>query len=204
MKVGLLVECGREGPEAVIIPRLIELLGSEYGADIEVVVRPMSDKRQLLTDCGIATKVLLDRGCERVVIVWDEVPSWPDKNLKPCWHNDRQTALANLEASGVSADKAFLVCIEREFESWLLCDDGMISRLLSRPTHPVRCPKQRSPDRDGSPKSTMMRLFKELAGASYVDVIYAKRIANEIQSLNKVKKCKTFKRFALKLADLEI
>ncbi len=202
MNVGLLVECGRIGLEAVVCRRICDLLRDNHNADIEVVIVPMDNKKRLIEECGSATRALLSDGCERVVILWDERPAWPKAGDRLCWHNDRADILASLNAHDISLESVGLVCIEREFESWLLFDHPMLSRMLSRPTHKVDFPKQNHPDRDRNPKGKMMSLVKELAGETYVDVQFAPRFAKNLESLNKLKKCTTFKRFAHKIGDV--
>lgn len=202
MKVGLLVECGRVGLEAVVCQRICELLCLDHGADIEIDIVPMDNKRRLIEESGVTARLLLSSGCDRVVILWDERPAWPKSSDKLCWHNDRVDVLASLAAHHVTTANVGLVCIEREFESWLLFDHSMLSRMLSRPTHKVDFPKQSHPDRAANPKGTMMSLVKSLAGETYVDVQFAPRFAKSLDSLNKLKRCKTFKRFAMKVADV--
>jgi hypothetical protein len=202
MRVGLLVECGRTGLEAVVCRRICDLLRANHQADIDVDIVPMENKRRLIEGCGAAARALLQSGCERVVILWDERPAWPKTDDKLCWHNDRVDVLTSLNAHNVDLTKVGLVCVEREFESWLLYDHSMLSELLSRPAHKVSVPKQNRPDRNPDPKGTMTSLMRKLAGVNYVDVQFAPRFASHLVSLNKLKKCSTFKRFAMKVANV--
>lgn len=202
MRVGLLVECGRTGLEAIVCRRICDLLRANHEADIEVDIVPMDNKRKLIEGCGAAARALLQSGCERVVILWDERPAWPKTDEKLCWHNDRTDIVANLNAQKVNLENVGLVCIEREFESWLLYDHSMLSELLSRPAHKVNVPKQNRPDRNPDPKGTMTSLMRQLAGVTYVDVQLAPQFARHLVSLNKLKKCRTFKRFAMKVANV--
>ena len=204
MKVGLLVECGRVGLEAIVCRRIVDLLRDDYNADVELDIVPMDNKRRLIEECGGTVNALFLSGCDRVVILWDERPAWPKTGEKLCWHNDRVDVLASLAAHHVKPEKVGLVCIEREFESWLLFDHPMLSNLLSRPTHKVDFPRQSRPDRSTDPKGTMTSLMRQLAGETYVDVQFATRFAQHLVSLNKLKKCSTFKRFVLKLANLSL
>ena len=203
MKVGLLVESGRAGLEAIVFRRICDLLIAQHEAQIEVEIVPMDNKLRLLQDCAGVAKALLATGFERVVVLWDERPAWPTANDRLCWHNDREHALAQLNALKVPLEKVHLVCIEREFESWLMYDHRMLGRVLSRQTRTVSFPKQSHPDRNPNPKGTLTSKFRELAGQTYVDVNFATRFAIELSSLNKVLKCPTFKRFAVKLTGQE-
>ena len=104
-----------------------ELLRQDYHAEIEIDIVPMDNKRRLIEESGSTTRALLRTGCDRVVILWDERPAWPKTGEKLCWHNDRVDVLANLTAHNVEMEKVGLVCIEREFESWLLFDHLMLA-----------------------------------------------------------------------------
>jgi len=120
--VGILVECGRGGLEDVLCRRICELLREQTGVEFEIDIVPMDNKARLIQECGTVTARLLDDGCHRVVILWDERPAWPRIGERLCWHNDRQSILASLRQAQVANRPVHLVCIEREFESWLLFD----------------------------------------------------------------------------------
>ncbi len=200
IKVGLLVESSRIGLEAIVCRRVCDLLGSE----IEVDIVPMDNKRRLLEECGTVAAALIADGCERVVILWDERPAWPSLNEALCWHRDRRHALAQLVAAEVQIKQAHLVCIEREFESWLMFDNQLLSRVLSRPTHPVKFPRQKRPDRNKNPKGTLGSKVKELSSQTYVDVNFAPMFARELNSLNRLRRCTTFQRFIAKLTGTDL
>jgi hypothetical protein len=91
-----------------------------------------------------------------------------------------------------------LVCIEREFESWLLFDDRMLSCVLSTPEHPVRVKPPANPDRLANPQGAMMGLFKRY-GRRYVDTQYARRLAACLENLSRLRGCQTFRRFVEKV-----
>ncbi len=196
MKVGILVECGPQGLEAVVCRRLCELLRASTGIDFQFDIVPMDNKARLITDCGTAAARLFDDGCDRVVVLWDERPAWPNTGERLCWHNDRRDALRSIQQAGVGHRSVHLVCIEREFESWLLFDHGMLSKVLSTDAHPVRIRRQRDPDRMQNPKSVMTRLFKQHRGLKYVDVEWARRFAQSLQDLTQLRRCSIFRRFA--------
>ncbi len=204
MNVGILVETGRDGLEAIIVPRICQLLREEYNADFQETIIPMTNKVLLLEGCGTAAKSLLKTGHNRVVALWDERPAWPDRNDPPCRKRDRETAIERIERLGLAIDPVFLVCIRLEFETWLLHDHDLISRILSRPTYKANVPRQSKPEQYQNPKGTMTSLFKQYGGQVYGDVQFAKRFANALTSLNRLGRCKTFKRFALKIADVEL
>jgi hypothetical protein len=199
MKVGLLVECGREGLEVQLCRRIAELLREEADGKLTLDIVPMDDKRNLIEECATASKNLLDDDCDHVVILWDERPAWPEMHEKLCWHEEREKILEELRGAQLEKEPISLVCIEREFESWLLFDHRMIECTLSRPTHPVRVPKQKHPDRMKNPKGAMMKLFQELAGRRYVDREAAREFVECLTDLSHLRHCKTFCRFEEKL-----
>ena len=196
MKVGILVECGRDGLEDVLCRRICTLLRVESGIDFELDIVPMDNKRRLIRECGPASVRLLDSGCNRVVILWDERPAWPRSGERLCWHNDRQDVLASLRQSQVDHRSVHLVCIEREFESWLLFDERMLSCVFSTEAHPIRVGRQRNPHRMPNPKGTMTGLFRRHRGWRYVNLQHAKDFARCLQNLARLQRCATFRRFA--------
>lgn len=204
MKVGVLVECGRQGLEDVVCRRIFALLREHTGVDFEFDIVPMDNKARLIQECGTAASLLLANGCDRVVILWDERPAWPKAGEKLCWHNDRQDILANLDHAQVDQAFVHLVCIEREFESWLLYDERMLSRLLSTDAHPVRVGRQRNPDRMPNPKGTMTSLFRQHRGWRYVDVQHAPDFARCLENLARLRRCATFRRFAERVTGSEL
>lgn len=195
-RVGILVECGRDGLEDVLCSRICELLRELTGVALEIDVVPMDDKARLIQECGTVVSTLLANGCDRVVILWDERPAWPTLGDRLCWHRDRESIQESLRQAGVADGLAHLVCIEREFESWLLHDDAMLAAVLSTPSHPVRVPAQRNPHRMLNPKGTMTTLFREHGGRRYVDIEHARDFARCLQDLGRLRRCETFRRFA--------
>ncbi|MHB8897349.1 MAG: DUF4276 family protein [Thermoguttaceae bacterium] len=196
MRVGILVECGLNGPEDVLCRRVCELLRVHMGITFEIDIVPMDDKANLIQGCGDATAALFASGCDRVVILWDERPAWPETGRRLCWHNDRQDILASLGRAGVQDREVHLVCIERELESWLLFDERMLSSVLSTVAHPVRIDRQRNPDRMSNPKGRMIDLFRQHRRGRYNDIQHAAAFARCLQDLTHLRRCATFRRFA--------
>jgi hypothetical protein len=201
-RVGILVECGPDGLEFHVCRKICALLQRDTGIVIEPDIIPMGNKLRLLEDGAVTTQVLFNRGCERVVIVWDERPPWPDMKEPLCWHHERVRILEGLRRANLANRPVFLVCIEREFESWLLHDHQLLSALLSRKTRSVRIPRQKHPDRMPNPKGQMMTLFRK-HGTTYVDVQYARRIADALNDLGPFLRCPTFRRFAERIIGSE-
>jgi hypothetical protein len=199
IKVGMLVECGRDGLEVHICRRLCQLLGEPFGIQFHPEIVPMDNKQRLLEECGTVACLLFDNGCERVVILWDERPPWPKMQEPLCWHHERTKILRELQQAGIAHKSVFLVCIEREFKSWLLFDERSLSKVLSTDAHPIRIPTQRYPDRMPNPKGAMTTLFRKYRGKTYVDTLYARSFATCLSDINRFKKCLTFRRFAEKL-----
>lgn len=109
--------------------------------------------------------------------------------------NDRRYILANLAKAGIDEPTVFLVCIEREFESWLLFDAQMLSDVLSTEAHRVKVRPPKNPDRHQNPKAAMMKLFLKHRGKRDVDVQFAQRFARSLTALSRLRHCQTFKRF---------
>lgn len=203
-KIALLVECGRDGLEAIVCKKICNLIEEEKSLEIQINITPMDNKRNLIEACGTVTANLLKDGYERIIILWDERPAWPTFGETLCLVNERETILKHLKSENISDETVSknvrLVCIEREFESWLLFDHKMLERVLSTPEHLKRIQPVRNPDKQTNPKSAMMSIFKK-CGKQYVDVRWASRIAKCLDTLNCLRKCETFKRFEDALTD---
>lgn len=199
IKLGILVECSRAGIESVMVSKICSLLAVDHNQSIDVDIVPMDSKKKLILDCATAIELLIAQGCSRVVVLWDERPAWPDKQTKLCWHNDRIDILARVTEAKLPIDKIHLVCIEREFESWLLHDYGMLTRAFSRTAHRYPVKEQPRPDRLPNPKGRMGKLCKDAGWGKYNDMQWAPTFAKELTDLKKLRKCATFQRFESRL-----
>lgn len=74
MKVGFVFECGPQGADL----QVCEYLAREIRPDITPVSQTLSNKDDLLRNAGRVSASLLAEGCERVLVVWDLRPAWPD------------------------------------------------------------------------------------------------------------------------------
>lgn len=200
MKVGLILECAAGGPDYKVCRRLIGML------DPSIVIDHVTsgNKRNLIVDCGANAALLLNGGCDRVVIVWDLYPAWRRKTL-PCRKEDREAILSSLQAASIASSKVHLVCVAEELEAWLIADNRAISKVLSTPTRPVRVQAPDDPERMSKPKQWLDKRFRDNGhSGGYRDYIHAEKIVQELSDLSKIKGCSSFKRFALKVADIKL
>lgn len=197
MQVGLILEGIRDGADQ----KVCEHLAERIRPGIEVVCRPLGPKPNLIAKCGSVAAQLLKDGCERVVIIWDLYPAW--REGKPCRKKDREGILNSLVLSGVETEKIALVCIEQELEAWLLADRRALSAVLSKPHRKVVIKSQKHPER-GNPKTRLIKIFNEHRGYPYQDRSDAERIVRAMPKLNQIRRVATFRRFALKVADVEL
>lgn len=109
----------------------------------------------------------------------------------------------SLMSADVGSDEVALVCIEEELEAWLLADNRAISKVLSKPTHNVNIRRQRNPERH-NPKKRMRKIFNRHIGQDYNDRKHAEWIVKAIPDFQRLRKVETFRRFALKVADVEL
>lgn len=201
MKVGLILECGPQGADKAVCEYLAKLLDPE----MEVVSLTLDNKPKLIENCADAVTNLFELdGCDRVVIVWDLYPAWREAGEKPCRKQDRERILKELKKADVNNPNVFLVCIEEELEAWLLSEDQAISAVLSRPNREVKVGRERHPERVRNPKATLNKIFQENTGRPYSDLLHAKLIVRNIVNTNRLRRCETFVRFALKVADVEL
>ncbi|GDX41076.1 hypothetical protein LBMAG21_13680 [Armatimonadota bacterium] len=199
MKVGRVLECQKDGPDAKVLKELFR----KCAPDIEASVATMSNKPNLLKECGIAARNLLAEGCAHVVIVWDLFPTdWGDalqqSDRTPCLHQDRARVLQSLRSAGVDESRVALVAITYMLETWLLADKQAIARFLSaqlgRKIITQRAGKA-DPTTEKSPKDALSEAFERNDHPHYRDSVHALKIAQQLVSLRNLQKRPDFDRF---------
>jgi hypothetical protein len=197
MKLGLIVESTDRGLEALVCPRILELLALETRTKIDLDLVTMTNKILLLHDAVERVRNLLDQGCERIVILWDENPPWtPEKDIgdKRCWHHERDHLLANLRDARIDRRRVRLVCIEREFETWLLHDHQLLAEVISQGPHRAKVKALKDPVRIDDPKAALMSLFHKNKARFNPDVVVFK-VRKLLSNLDRLKDCDTFRYF---------
>jgi uncharacterized protein DUF4276 len=195
MKVGMIFECGPEGPDK----KVCEYLAKKMIPDLEVRSETLDVKPNLLAECGTAAAILLNQGCDLVLVIWDLYPAWRQGGEKPCRHEDKEKIHQSLADAGVDAAKVRTICVEEELESWLLADGRALSKFLSSDTHLVTIKDEKRPDRINNPKKQMIRVFDQNGGRVYTDTVHAIKIAEALSDLKRIRRSKTFMYFAQKL-----
>ena len=174
MRIGFIFECGPQGADK----QVCEYLARKLLPGVECISRTLDNKANLLKDAGRVTAALLADGCDRVLIVWDLRPAWPDKKHKPCRRIERSALLEILDKVGIADQPVFLVCIEQELESWLLADERKLAEYLSTPAHEHTVRRVRRPDREQQPKAAVINHFKAARGWRYDDKVHAVRVVS--------------------------
>ena len=198
MKVGMIFECGADGADKPVCMQLARRINPT----LQIKPRTLDDKPNLIADCGNAAEQLHELGCDRILIIWDSRPAWPDKKTKPCLVEERQAILDSLRVAKVRIEAVCLVCIQQELEAWLLADERAIEVVLSTPAHPVSIPRRRNVDQIKNPKSVLNNYFKEHRGRRYVDRYHAKPIVLAMPDLNRLRRIESFRRFELAITEL--
>ena len=201
MKIGLILECAPNGPDQHVCTRLVNLLLP----DAEVSFTTLINKPNLLIKCGESAASHFKEGCDRVIIVWDLYPAWREKGEKPCWHQDRVDIFQSLAAAQVDTEDVSLVCIWEELEAWLLADGRALSACFSTQNRSVTVNDHKTSERVSNPKGKLSQIIREnKCGLKYEDHIHAKKIAQHITDFTRLRRCKTFRRFAKKVADIDL
>ena len=195
MKVGLILECGRGGPDEQVCLYLIRHVAPQ----VELTCVTLSNKPRLIAECGAVTATLLRDGCERVVIVWDLFPAWRKPGETHCRGNDRTEIFQTLANAGIRNPPVYLVCVEEELEAWLLSDERALSAVLSTSAHPVRVPRRQRPETMRNPKVQLLKLFQQNRRGRYNDMFHALRIVEAMPDLNRIGRCPSFARFVEKV-----
>ena len=195
MKIGMITEGGPQSSDL----KVCENFARQLNPNIDILSIPLGNKRDLIDNCGTTASLLIEQGCDLVLIIWDLYPAWREKGQKPCRQKDREEIQISLQNANVKVlpHNVYLICIEAELEEWLLYDISALSSVLSTPTHPVNI--RNKPKGGTNPKKVLNKLFKENTGRIYNHLYDAEKIANKISNLNKLKNCPSFARFALKI-----
>ena len=130
-------------------------------------------------------------------------PAWRTDGERPCRKQDRNSILEKLDNAGIANRDVFLVCIKEELEAWLLSEHQAISFVLSKPHREVKIGREQFPERVRNPKAVLNKHFQENTGRPYNDLVHAKQIVQNIDNFNRLRRCETFVRFALKVANIE-
>lgn len=198
MSIGFVFECGPQGADKLVC----EYLAGQLLPGSKFVSRTMDNKLKLLEGAAEIAKELLADGCERVLIVWDLRPAWPDSTNKPCRAAERQTLLDALVEQELQNQPVYLVCVEQELESWLLASEHAISAYLSTPAHAYEAKKVKKPDRERQPKAVINNYFQQARNQRYDDRVHALKVLKAAPiNLGKLRRSVSFARFESKLLE---
>jgi hypothetical protein len=199
VKVGFIVECGKDGAEVQAIPALASLIAPAVNA----VVVPMDNKPRLKRGCGESVKRLLNTGCARVLILWDLLPDWGEYAGRGCRHDDKEQIAESLRQAGLrpSDGRIRLVCIEKMLEAWIIADERALSGFLSTAAHPVSVSRCKSPESLSDPKAALIDLFRRSGSRfrRYVDRDHAIQIIRRLPDLGRLRRSESFCRFEEKI-----
>ncbi|MEG4965707.1 DUF4276 family protein [Microcoleus sp. B6-A1] len=197
MKIGMITEGGPQGSDL----KVCERFARQLNPNIDIRSIPLGNKRDLIDNCGTTASLLIEQGCDLVLIIWDLYPAWREKGQRPCRTQDCEEIQSSLQNANVKVPphNVYLICIEAELEEWLLYDLSALSSVLSTPTHPVNIRKK--PKGETNPKKVLTKLFKENTGRVYNNLYDAEKIANKISNFDKLKKCPSFLRFFSKITE---
>jgi hypothetical protein len=198
----MLCECAPGGPDVEIGEHFVEA----FIPEAEFIGVPMTNKANLMRDCGREVRRLIEREqCDIVFIVWDLAPPWPNQEENRCRHRDKEGIEQSLQAAyrnhTIPREKLILLCIEQMLESWVIADGEAVMERVRRRTHPPpRFNEPRRPDTDHDPKSRLISYFRQ-AGRQYNEHVDAVPILQRA-SLSKLRRSQSFKRLEEKLRHL--
>jgi len=196
MSIGMIFECGPQGADK----QVCEYLASQLRPGKKLISRTLDNKLRLLAEAASVAKELLADGCERVLVIWDLRPAWPDKKGKPCRAAERQSLLNDLHTQGLHGQPVYLICVEQELESWLLADETKLEAFLSTASHAYEVPRIRKPDHSPQPKAVIGNHFKAARGWRYEDRVHAVKVLRAGPlDLPRLRRSSSFARFEAKL-----
>ena len=170
----------------------IPFLAKQLCPDIEKDVIPLDRKPRLIQQCGEMAAGLLEKGFDRILIIWDLYPAWREGGENPCRREDRAAIFRALEKAGVDQAKVEaqvgLVCIQEELEAWLIADGRALSSVLSTAAHAVKIRHVRNAEQMRNPKKALNRKFKEHIGRQYSDRFHAIQIVRALPDLKRLRR----------------
>jgi|ERR1700733_1748829 len=123
MRIGFVLECSAKGPDADIYPYLANLFCSNLELKKQDILT-LANKENVMSDGPLVTKILLESGCDYVLIIWDRMPKWGGTGN--C-EDHKAIILEGLESIGVNKTRVILCCIKDMLESWMLGDGNAIT-----------------------------------------------------------------------------
>lgn len=158
MKIGLILECQRGGPDQQIYEHLVK----ELYPNAHIETYPQTNKRLLMEQASlVCTEALSVDNCDFVFIIWDLSPAHPDIKARLCMKLEKDQLLHELHTKGVDSTKVKLVCVEYELESFLIADGRGLTQLVqSTTTHPIRAfPDCKTKAMQKGPKNTIWKYY---------------------------------------------
>lgn len=181
MKVGFIVECTLEGPDAKIYPYVAKQLCDALETEKPIA---LNNKKTLLQDAPVSAQTLLKKGCDKVFILWDRVPRWDDGG--DC---ETDKAILTKESANlkVNMDNVYLGCIDDMLESWLIADgDGVTNWIKSKTTHKIRPFDDHKEGNQSSPKEKIDKYLREhFPKIKYNDHTHNFEILKKLKNYNK-------------------
>jgi len=132
MKLGFVLECTPNGPDADIYPYVAKQIC--LGVN---VAKPetLRNKQNVMSEGALVALTLLETGCDYVFIIWDRMSRWGGTGR--CADHIAQLD-AELTKQSVDRSRVFLCCIDEMLESWIVADGrGITSYFQSLTTHNV-------------------------------------------------------------------
>jgi hypothetical protein len=185
MKIGFVLECSLNGPDATIYPDVLKkLCGEAYF----LKPKTLGNKRELLSEGHIWVQEFLNQGCDYVFMIWDRKPGWGGN--ANC-DEDKQTIMANLNLLNVPVAKVRLCCIDEMLESWLIADSRGINQLVEKLAHPhptLPMADNKSNAEQADPCNKISRHFKQNKLRGFTSFIHSKLIYEYLSDLVKARK----------------
>jgi hypothetical protein len=204
VRVGFVVECGRDGADH----KVFRLLAEHLRPGLAHEFRFMDNKRKLFDQGDAVVDLLLtSTKCDHVFLIWDLMPCDAEFQLKKPWCvQERSFLIDKLASRGVDLGRVTLLCITHELEAWLLVSGTALEELLKRQTHSIEpISHEKHPERHPNPKKTLTQLFNKHRGVDYQDMVHAHQIAEKILERgheSKMERAPSYKRFKDRLLGL--
>ena len=174
-----------------VVRVLCDRIAANKGVQRTCEVVAGGSKPSIISDAHIHVKALRAKGCQCIVLVWDNCPPWKG-NLASESFLSRVRIWRGLKDASLPRSGVVLVCAKRELEAWLLTDDAAIRAVLGgigRGAMPG-VSGTNTPDNIAAPKDRLHGWWYERCGRVPIGKEYAELAAQA--RLKKLRKSPSF------------
>jgi hypothetical protein len=186
MKIGLILECTKAGPDEKVYSHWIR---EQLGAATIIEPSCCGNKKVLINEAGQRANALFAMGCDKVLIIWDYLPPWKLTESRPSVASDKKAVANSLRGAKVANPCVYVICVKKELETLLIVDGAAIGRVLEVKEGKGGPGNQNKPATIADPKDYLTNLFQKHSRRAYTDYVHAEALAKAVDFERVCNKC---------------